>query len=125
MIGFQAYFKSQIMGGEEAFNSNKDKISIVNSELKFGENKCGSLAIILGNIKNDAPISWQNPNFEIRFYDKDKKLFDTKQDDIYSFEIPANGTIPFKLSMPMNFSQDSYHTYEVKILSAKKKGSFF
>jgi hypothetical protein len=65
--------------------------------MKFGESKYGDIVIILGNIKNETAKNWRRPHFEVKFYIKESKIVHTFQDDEFSFDIPANEIIPFKV----------------------------
>ena len=124
MLFFYFIFINKITGGEK-FDLHRDKVTITQPKLEFGESECGSDIVIIGKINNKSNFTWENPQFEITFVDEKNNLFDTGQDELYSFIIPANNEIPFKVSIKKQFPEESYNTYEVKILSAKEKDTFF
>ncbi len=121
---FMQQFYTNAFGPGKDFNIDKAYIKISDTKMQFGENKCGQSIVILGNIKNDSEIVWKNPHFEIIFYDKNKNLIDTDQDEQYGFILPTNEQIPFKVSVSRQFPEEMYGSFKIRILSAREKGLF-
>ncbi len=108
----------------EKFSLHKDRVQIIQSKLEFVENKCGATLVVLGKIRNDGELSWEEPQFEAIFFDNNHKLFDTEQDEKYDFLIPPKIEIPFKLTFSRDFPEERYSSFEIKIIDAKEKDAF-
>ncbi len=116
---------NKILKPGEDFIIYKNQILITHSELEFGKNDCGTTLVVLGKIKNNSELSWENPQFEVKFFDNKNKLFDTGQDELYSFIIPPESEIPFKVTISKDFPEERYISHEIKLLTAKEKDTSF
>lgn len=112
-------FQDMFDRGEE-FSNYKDQITIADSQLKFGESEGGPTVVVMGNMMNSSNIPWEHIQLEVRFYDGNKKLIDTDQKQKYFFVVPANDVSTFKVSIPREFPEEEYTTFEVRVLSAKE-----
>ncbi len=102
------------------FSSYQDQLIITDTEMKFGVDKCdGPTVAVLGKITNNGDVSWHQVQLEVQFFDSNKKLIDTGQEVSYSFLVPANSTVPFKVSMKREFPQEQYNSFNVRILFAE------
>ncbi len=110
---------------KDYLNSYSDHVEILNSRIEFGSNSCGETVTIIGNLKNKSDIEWSSPEFEIKYYDKDNNFTDTEQVDKHSFNIPANETLPFKLSMRKEFDGSKYIGYDVRIINARAEHPYY
>ena len=124
LLGFDFVIEDQFGPGKD-FDVYRERVSITNSELEFGEDKCGSTVVILGRIKNATDLAWRNLQFEVNFYDQNDQMTDTEQENKFSFTLPANQEIPFKVSVRREFPEERYVSHTVRIVSAKQKGWFF
>jgi len=110
-------FESMFDKGED-FTPYRNKITISESELKFGEAESGPTVVVMGKMTNDSSLSWKDIQLEVRFYDPNKNLIDTDQKNKYSFVVPANDVSMFKVSIAREFPEEQYDTCEVRVLSA-------
>jgi hypothetical protein len=124
LLGLTSYFDTQFTQ-KINFADYKNKIIISDSRIEFGENSCGETVAIIGKVKNQSEIDWKDITYEVVFYDKEKHVSDTNQQNAYSFIIPANEEVPFKISMKKEFDLNKYQNYEIRILSARSKMRFF
>ncbi len=92
--------------------------------MEFGESKCGQTVVILGMIENNSDLNWEKPNFEMIFFDKDKNIIDTEQEENYSFVLPSKEKVPFKVSIRREFPQELYDSFEIRIVTAKEEGHY-
>ncbi len=115
-------FTTNMMDTGEDFTPYRDQITIISSELKFGEKKvCETVAetvAVVGTMSNGSSIPWKEIQIEVRFYDSDGKMIDSEQQKKYTFEIPADGNATFKISTMREFPKEQYVKYEVSIISA-------
>lgn len=104
------------------FSSYQDQIVITDTELKFGVDKCeGPTVAVLGNMTNNSDVSWEKVQIDVQLFDSNKKLIDTGQECSYKFLVPANSTVPFKVSMKKEFPEEQYDSFNVRILFAENK----
>ena len=115
-----AFIVADLTSSGEPFESHKNEITIKNSELKFGENKCGGQIIVLGEIENNSSFTWEELKFEAVFYDQNGEKIDSGQDSDYFFMIPKNATTPYKLSFKRDLPEEKFSTFKVRILAGKE-----
>ena len=124
MFGISSYFESKLTP-KIAFSDYVEKIAITDSRLEFGENSCWETVAIIGKLKNESEIDWKDPTYEITFLDADNNVSDTDQENDYSFILPANEEVPFKVSIKKEFDAEKYHNYKIRLVSARTKLNFF
>jgi hypothetical protein len=124
MFGISSYFESKFTPKID-FADYKQQITFSESRIEFGENSCGETVAIIGKIKNPTEIDWKDITYEITFYDAEKNVSDTNQENEYSFILPASEEVPFKVSMKKEFDTDKYQHYEIRLVSARTKMLFF
>lgn len=123
MLGFS--YETMFSRGED-FTVYRDQIEIIETKLKFGENRCGgSTVAVMGIMVNNSDVPWEDVHLEVRFYDGEKKLIDTDQEEKYSFVVPANDSSTFKVSKPREFPEEQYNSVQVRVLSAKDERAMF
>lgn len=112
---------------ESRFTTNTNlEFDITESRIEFGKNSCGGQTVtVLGNITNKTDTSWISPQFELVFYDNKENVTDTEQIDKHSFNIPAQETLPFKLSMKKEFDDSKYIGHDVRIIYAQAKHNYY
>lgn len=123
MYSISSYFESKLTPKID-FADYKQKITISDSRIEFGENSCGETVAIIGKLTNNTGIIWKAFTYEIKFFDADNKVSDTNQKSMYSFILPANEEVPFKVSMKKEFKTNKYQNYEIRIVSARIKNFF-
>ncbi|MBU1043073.1 MAG: hypothetical protein KJ915_01590 [Candidatus Omnitrophica bacterium] len=113
----------------EAFTDYKDCLSITESEFKFGERSCTDhnhkTIVVLGKLKNNSPVTWNDVSFEVKFFNKENKLIDGNQAGQYRLVAPANDEVIIKVSMDREFPQEEYVTHKIRIVSAKDESARF
>ncbi len=124
MFGISSYFQSGLTQ-KIAFADYADKITITESRIEFGGSSCGETVAIIGKLKNESEIEWRDITYEITFLDKNNSVLDTGQEHKYSFVLPANEEVPFKVSMKKEFGTEKYKNYKVRLVSARAKLQFF
>lgn len=119
------YFLSRIFQPGEDFGAYRSQVHVSHSEMKFGTLSAGPTVSVVGTITNDSRIAWKEVTIDVQFFDKARKLIDTKQSAYTPFFLPANSSCAFKVSMPREFDIGNYNSYDVRVLSARDSRSFF
>ena len=122
---FSSWFFNSQFTPKNNFDTYKNQVEITKSNIDFGNSSCGETVTIIGNIKNNSAIDWKSLNFEVVYYDKENNITDTEQIEKFSFTLPANKEVPFKLSMKKEFGDAQYVGYETRVISAREKVLFF
>ena len=115
---------SQFLGPKEQFSNFSDQIHILNSEIRFGETKRGPSVAVIGKLKNNSSVDWEDIHFEVQFFDKDGNLIDTTTKENYSMVIAAEKEQTFKVSALREFPEEQYHSHQVIINYADEVGHF-
>lgn len=68
-----AIFKSE----DKKFHDYRSRLTITESKLHYSYEECCSSVSVLGKIKNESDIPWEDIHFEVQFYDSENKLIDT------------------------------------------------
>ncbi len=84
VVGFNFVIRDRFGPGQD-FDSYRERVSITNSEFKFGGNKCGSTVVVMGKIRNATELAWRDLQFEVIFYDQNGQMTDTEQENKFSF----------------------------------------
>jgi hypothetical protein len=122
ILGIMGNMLETIFSDGESFSHFNSTVSVVETKMVFGTNAYGNKSptvVILGKVKNDSPVPWKNIQFEATFFDKDGKLVDAAQKQQYSFFVPAQETVTFKLSFQREFPEEQYKDYKVRIVQAQ------
>src|SRR5687768_18087532 len=104
--------------GEE-FQNFAGQVKVTDSKIVFGDRKEGPVVAVLGTMKNDSEIPWNEVRFQVDFKDAEGKVIDTAQKHEYSFYIPAKESLAVKLSFRREFPETNYATHSVRVVSAK------
>lgn len=119
---FFMYMLANMFEKGEDFTPYRNQITIGDSELKFGEKKCGETVAetvaVIGTMSNKSSVPWKDVQIEVRFYDGNGRMIDSKQQKDYPFEVPADGNAAFKVSTLREFPKEQYVKYNVSIISA-------
>jgi hypothetical protein len=124
MFGISSYFESKFTPKID-FADYVDKIVLKDTRIEFGENSCGETVAIIGKLKNESAIDWKDITYEVTFFDAGNNVSDTDQENEYSFILPANEEVPFKVSMKKEFNTEKYQNYKIRLVSARTKLHFF
>lgn len=128
VYGFMLKMSQEMFSKGEPFSSHAALVSIITPKMVFGvdgsEQNSPTVAI-LGKIKNESNVPWEDIKLEAQFFDKDENLIDTTQQEKYSFMVPAQDESSFKLSFKREFPQEKYVSFKVRIISAKDERTRF
>jgi hypothetical protein len=115
-------FATMFDPGEE-FAPYSNQIAVTNTHIAFGETKSGATIAVLGEIRNDSPVPWNDINLHAHFKDPSGRTIDVATEDKYSFHLPAHSTSQFKLSFRREFPETNYAQHTVRVLFAKDSRS--
>jgi hypothetical protein len=114
-----AILQATLLDRGEQFQQFAGQVTVTDSKIEFGERKDGPIVAVIGTMRNDSEIPWQEVRFQVDFKDAAGKVVDTGQKHEYSFYIPAKESLPIKLSFRREFPETVYASQSVRVVSAK------
>ena len=105
----------------EPFQNYANQITITESRMEFGQDRCGPTIAVVGKMKNSSEMDWRNLCFQVEFFDSKGSLVDAsqKKDDYNSARLlPAGQELGFQVSIPRQFPEKNYASHKIRILSA-------
>lgn len=102
----------------EPFPKHSQQVRISEDTMEFGEDQCGPAVIIVGKVKNGTQVDWKDVRFQVDFFNPKGQLFDTGQQEAYTYRLPAGEECPFKVSFRRQFPEKEYVKHAVRIISA-------
>ena len=109
----------------ENFKNYSDQITVVHSEMKFGQGHGGPTVAVIGRVKNGSDVDWKDVHFQIEFRDAAGNMIDAGQEYDYSYCLPAREEAGFKVSFGREFPEASYASHSVRVIQAKDAGARF
>ena len=101
------------------FQSYSDQIKVVQSNVRFGNSKCGPTVAVVGRMRNESDVDWKEVNFQVEFLDENGQLVDAGQEFKYSYSLPSQEELAFKVSFRREFSESTYAAHKIRVVSAK------
>lgn len=116
------FWLASVLHRGEDFERYRSQIHATDTQMKFGEASQGSTIAVVGNIQNDSAIPWKDIRLDVLFFDNANKLMDAKM--AYTVEVPARDHAAFKFSQRREFPKEEYHSFIVRVLTARDARSF-
>ncbi|MCI0745579.1 MAG: hypothetical protein L0Y58_09260 [Verrucomicrobia subdivision 3 bacterium] len=110
---------AQLFDRGEDYELYKDQIIITESQAAFGETKSGGTAGVVGMIKNNSPVPWEDIRFHVEFFDTAGRRVDVAQKEQYQFYLPPHGALSFKVSFGREYPQTNYVKHSIQVATAK------
>jgi len=123
LLYFVSFF-GRITDRGEPFAVYRNQIAVTSSELKFGERKSGPTVAVIGIMKNNSDIDWEDVHLEVRFYDGEGQMVDAGHTEKFVMVLPAKSEKSFKFSLPREFAEEQYVSCKMSVTWAKEAGTF-
>ena len=98
---------------KEDFEEYRTQVKLVETKMTFDD---GSV-VILGKIQNDSPVTWEDIQVEVTYYDVSGNLIDIHSDELRYVTTPAGETVVFKIS---GIPKEKYASFKVRIVTAEE-----
>jgi len=105
------------------FADYRDQITVLESEISFNDREKGRAILVIGRLRNESNLSWEDLHLQATFFDTEGNLIDVEQNFLYSYTLPANDECLFKVSMLQEWPDERYASHEIKVVSAKESDS--
>lgn len=113
---------------ELLFASYTQKVNVLSAEMHFentmqphtdGTKRPERTLTVLGTVRNDSDVAWENPNYEATFYDKAGKLLDAQAEGSSHVALAPHQTQAFRIRMAAHSDPSAYAKVKVIIRTAK------
>jgi len=91
------------------------QIKVTDSRMEFGQSPEGPVVLVVGMMKNDSDIPWEDVAVVAQFYDPQGRRIDVSYDRQYLACILPHGEMAFKLRAHADLPRESYARYEVSV----------
>lgn len=102
----------------EPFQKHSQEVRIMENKMEFGEDQSGPAVVVVGKVKNASQVDWKDVRFQVEFFNAKGQLFDTGQQEAYTYRLPAGQESPFKVSFRRQFPEKEYANHKVSVVSA-------
>jgi len=113
------FFVAGLLDQGEDYQLYKDQIAVTDSQLAFGWLGTNATVAVIGQIRNQSPVPWEDIYLHATFTDAAGKTIDVAQRQEYAFYLPPNESLPFKLSFRREFPESNYVNHTVRVVGAK------
>ncbi|KPK82933.1 MAG: hypothetical protein AMJ81_08845 [Phycisphaerae bacterium SM23_33] len=103
------------LSGKGDFEKHRSGIKIVQPKMTFDSYD----VVILGKVKNDTPVDWEDLQLEMTFKDADGTVIDTDTEKLY-ITLPAGKETSFKVRSNRAGPKESYHAFDIRVTWAEK-----
>jgi len=108
-------FKSE----DDLYRDCASQLHVLDSKLFFGETKCGDTVSVIGTITNQGVVSAQDVVVQADFMDGSGNRVDAGQRTDWKLYVPANASIPFKVTFAREFPKTNYVRHAISVIGAK------
>jgi len=102
----------------EDFTKHAHELSVAESRMDLWELDGALHLSIVGKLKNDSSLPWQDAELECQFYDAEGRLVDVMQAE-HSGTVPARGEAFFSLSLDPDLPREAYAQHKVVLRFAR------
>jgi hypothetical protein len=118
-LGVIGVFWWMIFRGSD-FAEHRDELMVVGPEMHYSTDEEGNYVSIIGTIQNVGDIDWEDPHFEVRFFDSSDELIDTISSVDYGLVLVSDEESTFRIRARADKPEQSYHRFEVLIRRARE-----
>ena len=125
MIAFFYKMFCGVFAPKKDFATYQHDFVITDSKAHFSESKEGPYISVIGRIRNNTSITWEDPHFEAEFFNAAGALIDTISDNNYSLVIPPHSDVAFRVRGAADKPEEQYVTHKVILEWADDARRFF
>ncbi len=115
------------LGTKENFSAYRDRIVVTESSMHFSaaDDKCGPTISVVGTIRNNSEVAWEDVYLEAQYFDAGGKMIDANGAQQYGLLIPPHGEVAFRVRGPADRTEQEYTSHKVFVRSARDARSLF
>jgi hypothetical protein len=95
------------------------QIVVTQSEMFKGTSPDGDVVYVVGKLRNESDVEWDQIEVEAQFFDPQGKLIDADVQKRYVTHLLPHGEMAFKVRTVADRPLDEYATYKVSVKSAE------
>lgn len=112
------FWLATIVGPGRPFESYRERVVVVDPQMHFGGSGAGNYISTIGFIRNDSPLAWKDIQLEVRYFDSQGKLADTRTEVFWDRRLPSGDQQAFRIRGPADKTSSAYASQEVAVRSA-------
>lgn len=112
------FWVARIIGPGRPFESYRDKVVVVDPQMHYGSSSAGNYVSTIGFLRNDSPLTWKSIQLEVRYFDSQGKLADTRTEILWERRLPAGDQQAFRIRGPADNPSSAYASQKVFVRSA-------
>jgi hypothetical protein len=113
------FFMRPLDRPREDFAAHLDEVRITETLVDIRPSSGSNYIYVLGRIRNDSPVKWENPYFEVHCFDADGKLIDTYSTYESGMILVPDTDHAFRLSFTPHQPIEKYKDYKVFLRDAR------
>lgn len=129
IIGLAILLAFQLIGlspvNRETIYGSENKLMVLETTHKYGNDDCGSFIAILGKLKNQSDKTWTDVHFNVKFYNEKDELVDTLNAQLYSIVVAPKKEASFRIREKAAAPAGQYRRHEIIITKAQEDFKFF
>jgi len=94
------------------------QIEVTESRMLFGDTKDGPVVFVVGRLKNNSDIGWDDIELQAQFFDESHALVNVEAESHYGRHIMPRGESAFKVRGPADLPRERYARYAVMVTGA-------
>jgi len=112
------YWLARIVGPGRPFELYREKVVVVDPQMHFGSFAAANYISTIGFIRNDSPLAWKNVQLEVRYFDSEGRLVDTRTEVFWDRRLPPGDQQAFRIRGPADKPGSAYVSQKVLLRSA-------
>ena len=112
------FWLGRIVGPGRPFESYREKIVVADLQMHFGSSSAGNYVSTIGFLRNDSPLAWKNIQLEVRYFDTQGKLSDTRTEIFWDRRLPSGDQQAFRIRVRADKPGFAYASQKVFVRSA-------
>ena len=110
---------------EKNFQDYASNLTVTDSKLNYGTTNYGSFISVIGKLKNESDIAWEDIHFEVNYYDSEGNLIDTVSSKDYGLVVLPHDESTFKVRGNADKKEEEYKDYRIIIKTAEEYKRWF
>ena len=124
-VGAMGYLWLGLTDRKEDFSHYRGQVLVVSSEMLFGEDEGGRIVSVVGTVRNNTQVAWEDVQVEVQFFDGVGRLIDAGLDDSLGGAVLPGSENAFKVVVVPNIPSDRYASHKVFIRYAEEADNAF
>ena len=110
---------------EEDFADYRDQIQVLGSDMELGRDEDGATLCVVGTVRNNSDVAWNDIQIEVRFFDAEGKLIDATLGKRALGTVLPGAEQVFKIELRPALPPERYASWKVSVGYARDASRSF